>query len=92
MLAMITAHDFVRVAELSEAFGVSDVTVRADLDSLDEAQAIRRVRGGAVSRTRQVQPEPSFEESLASSAAAKQRIGECPRELTSTRSSSSRTA
>ena len=76
MLAMITARDFVRVAELSEAFGVSDVTVRADLDSLDEAQTIRRVRGGAVSRTRQVQPEPSFEESLASSAAAKQRIGE----------------
>jgi DeoR family transcriptional regulator of aga operon len=77
MLAMITARDFVRVAELSEAFGVSDVTVRADLDSLDEAQTIRRVRGGAVGRTRQVQPEPSFEESLASSTAAKQRIGEC---------------
>jgi DeoR family transcriptional regulator, aga operon transcriptional repressor len=76
MLAMITARDFVRVAELSEAFGVSDVTVRADLDSLDEAQTIRRVRGGAVSRTRQVQPEPSFEESLASSAMEKQRIGE----------------
>ena len=54
MLAMITARDFVRVAELAEVFGVSDVTVRADLDSLGEAQSIRRVRGGAVGGARPV--------------------------------------
>jgi DeoR family transcriptional regulator of aga operon len=76
MAEMITARDFVRVSELAEAFGVSDVTVRADLDSLDDARSIRRVRGGAVPRNRLVQPEPSFEESLASSTAEKQRIGE----------------
>lgn len=76
MLAMITARDFVRVSDLAEAFGISDVTVRADLDALDGAQSIRRVHGGAVARTRRVHTELSFEESLASSALEKQRIGE----------------
>jgi len=76
MLQMITEREFMRVTELSEEFRISDVTVRADLDSLDHARSVRRVRGGAMARSQAARPEPSFEESLTASAVEKQRIGE----------------
>lgn len=75
MLQMITERQFVRVADLSEAFGISDVTVRTDLDALDQSHVVRRVRGGAMARLHGVRPEPSFEESLSASAVEKHRIG-----------------
>lgn len=76
MVEMITDRQFVRVGELSGAFGISDVTVRADLDALDHSQAVRRVRGGAMARSRGVRPEQSFEESLSASSAEKKLIGQ----------------
>ncbi|MGV8973128.1 MAG: DeoR/GlpR family DNA-binding transcription regulator [Rhodoglobus sp.] len=76
MLQLILEREFVRVAELSEAFGISEVTVRGDLDALDQSQAVRRVRGGAMARSNGYRHEPSFEESLTASAVEKQRIGE----------------
>ncbi|MGV8966741.1 MAG: DeoR/GlpR family DNA-binding transcription regulator [Cellulomonas sp.] len=75
MLEMITDRQFVRVAELSDIFGISDVTVRADLDALDSSNVVRRVRGGAMARTRGMIPERSFEESLSASSAEKALIG-----------------
>ncbi len=48
--SFVNQHEFVRVADLSERFGISEVTVRADLTSLEEAGALRRVHGGAVPR------------------------------------------
>ncbi|MBC7236395.1 MAG: DeoR/GlpR transcriptional regulator, partial [Chloroflexi bacterium] len=39
---------YVSVAELSENLGVSAVTVRADLDALEEAGQLLRTHGGAV--------------------------------------------
>ena len=75
MLELIGRAGFARVAELSEAFQVSDVTVRSDLDALDAQQSIRRVHGGAVLRTGGIR-EASFEEALESSADEKRRIGE----------------
>ena len=47
-LALVAERGFVRVAELSAAFGVTTVTARADLDALERQGAIRRVHGGAV--------------------------------------------
>ena len=76
MLQVIDQRGFARVADLSETFGVSDVTIRADLDLLDQRQAIQRVHGGAVIRHRELVHEPSFEQSLESSAGEKQIIGE----------------
>ncbi|WP_223691641.1 DeoR/GlpR family DNA-binding transcription regulator [Leifsonia poae] len=75
MLDLIGRHGFVRVGDLSEAFQVSDVTVRSDLDQLDQQQSIRRVHGGAVLRGVGIR-EPSFEESLESSADEKRRIAQ----------------
>ena len=50
MLELIGREGFARVTDLGEAFRVSEVTIRSDLDLLDEQRAIRRVHGGAVLR------------------------------------------
>jgi len=48
ILGLIRDTAFVRARDLSDRFGVSIVTVRADLDELARRGEIRRVRGGAV--------------------------------------------
>ncbi len=80
-LALVAERGFVRVAELSRAFGVTTVTARADLDALERQGAIRRVHGGAVPATSVIgadrpEREPSFEEALEASVEPKRRIGE----------------
>ncbi len=75
MLQLIAEREFVRVADLSEAFGISDVTVRADLAALEISHSVRRVRGGAMAPPRGIRSEPSFEESTVEFAGEKQRIG-----------------
>ncbi|MCP2030128.1 DeoR family transcriptional regulator of aga operon [Okibacterium sp. HSC-33S16] len=74
MADLIAARGFLKVSDLSETFGVSEVTVRSDLAALDDGNAIRRVHGGAVPRGQRVR-EASFETSLEASALAKQAIG-----------------
>lgn len=80
-LALVAERGFVRVAELSDAFGVTPVTARADLDALERQGGIRRVHGGAVPVSSQLETErperePSFEEALAASVEPKRQIGE----------------
>src|SRR5215469_7817186 len=75
MLAEIKEREFVRVAELSSRFGVSEMTVRADLDSLAAKGKIHRVRGGAIPRLIARQ-EQAFEDSASSNAAEKVAIGQ----------------
>ncbi|WP_022900787.1 DeoR/GlpR family DNA-binding transcription regulator [Humibacter albus] len=74
MLSLIGERGFVRVGELSETFGVSDVTVRSDLDVLEGTQGIRRVHGGAMPRVTGPLHELSFEEALESLAEEKRAI------------------
>lgn len=77
MFRAITDQEFVRVVDLSETFGISDVTVRADLAALERTHAVRRVRGGAMAPAKDVvRTERSYEESLVELADEKQRIGE----------------
>jgi len=75
MLAEIKEHEFVRVGELSSRFGVSEVTVRADLDSLAAKGRVHRVRGGAIPRLIPHQEQP-FEDSVGSFVAEKVAIGQ----------------
>jgi len=70
------ARDFVRVADLSEIFGISEVTIRNDLHILEHTGALRRVHGGAVSIASAPRPESAFEESLGANPRVKQAIGE----------------
>jgi DeoR family transcriptional regulator of aga operon len=44
----VAASGFARVTDLADRFGVSVVTVRSDLGSLEALGRVRRVRGGAV--------------------------------------------
>jgi DeoR family transcriptional regulator, aga operon transcriptional repressor len=74
MLAVIREHDFVRVGELSERFGISEVTVRSDLDALAGRGEVHRIRGGAIPRTLPDKERP-FEESETSMADEKVAIG-----------------
>lgn len=79
MVAAQRRHDILRairlgcthVGELAESFGVSEMTVRRDLDELAREGQIERVRGGAVS----VGAEPPFDETLIERYDAKDRIG-----------------
>src|SRR3954449_6127637 len=75
MLALIRERDFVRVGELSERFGISEVTVRSDLDALAAQGDVQRIRGGAIPR------EHAFEVSETSFAAEKLAIGRAAAEL-----------
>lgn len=61
----------VRIDELAPVLGVSEMTVRRDLDELESLGVARRVRGGAVA----VGPEP-FADRHRSNAKAKGRIAE----------------
>lgn len=80
-LALVAERGFVRVAELSTAFGVTTVTARADLDALERQGGIRRVHGGAVPAssplaTARPDREPTFEEALEASVMPKRLIGD----------------
>ena len=49
ILSMLDRATSVQVKQLAEAFGVSRVTARADLDALERDGKLRRTHGGAVS-------------------------------------------
>jgi DeoR/GlpR family transcriptional regulator of sugar metabolism len=59
------------VAQLAESFGVSEMTVRRDLDELAREGRIERVRGGAAA----LNVEPPFDETLIERFDVKDRIG-----------------
>ena len=75
MLTLIRDREFARVAELSQEFGVSEVTVRADLDHLEQRGSLRRVHGGAVVTPGTRIRERPFEEAATASAQEKAAIG-----------------
>ena len=81
-LSHIEEHGFARVSDLAKLFGVSEVTVRTDLDRLAEESLIERVHGGAMlpsrlpdSMSASSEEEPTFEESVDTLAADKRAIG-----------------
>lgn len=74
VLDLVVQRGFVRVSDLGAAFGVSDVTIRGDLDALATAGSVRRVHGGAVATVAPL-AEPSFEQASDSFAAEKAAIG-----------------
>ncbi|HEX4221773.1 MAG TPA: DeoR/GlpR family DNA-binding transcription regulator, partial [Pseudonocardiaceae bacterium] len=70
----------VSVAELAEALGTSEMTIRRDLDELARLAVLRRVRGGAVSLLRQGDELP-FAMREVQVNAEKQRIAKAVGEL-----------
>jgi DeoR family transcriptional regulator of aga operon len=74
VLETVRRRQFASVADLSVAFGVSEVTMRNDLDTLAEGGQLLRVRGGALhSATGGL--EASFDQAQETHAAEKALIG-----------------
>ena len=67
IVSLVEERDFVKVSDLSEMFGISEVTIRSDLASLDEAGSLQRVHGGAVVSGNGSRRERSFEEEAGAS-------------------------
>jgi DeoR family transcriptional regulator of aga operon len=81
MLELVQEQDFVRIAALAEAFAVSVVTVRGDLDVLEAQGLIRRIRGGACAVPQGSASEQSYEQSLGAAALEKNAIAKAAAQL-----------
>ena len=77
---IVEARRAVRLEELSAALGVSQATVRRDLDALAAEGRLRRVHGGAVAADQRLD-EPHFDVKATAAAAEKQRIATRAAEL-----------
>lgn len=75
ILEELQAKGGVRLSELSESFGVSEMTVRRDLDALESQSLIERVHGGAVLAQRGTD-EPGFEKKVLREQPEKSAIAE----------------
>lgn len=82
--AIVEEQGFARVTELSDRFGTSEVTTRADLDALAKISAIQRIHGGALATSAslaatapiaQIAPEQPFERTSLASSDQKRSIG-----------------
>src|SRR2546427_1064201 len=60
ILHLLESRDYLPVAELSESFAVSEVTVRSDLTTLAKQGLVARIRGG-VRALQQGQSEVGFD-------------------------------
>ncbi|MGW1767437.1 DeoR/GlpR family DNA-binding transcription regulator [Streptomyces sp. NPDC002073] len=76
ILAAVRREGAVRVAELVEQLGVSDMTVRRDLDALARRGVVEKVYGGAVATGAATGEEPGFEAKSDLEGAAKAAIAD----------------
>jgi DeoR/GlpR family transcriptional regulator of sugar metabolism len=83
LLQLLAAKGQLTVDELAEHFGVSDDTIRRDLQILEQRKMVLRKHGGAVSTDFLVHRETSFSLRGQAQAAAKSRIGKAAAELIS---------
>lgn len=72
---VLRARGSVRVATLAELLGVSEVTVRRDLEELEQRGLLERTHGGAIEAQR-LRVETPYQAAIESRAEEKQRIGE----------------
>jgi DeoR/GlpR family transcriptional regulator of sugar metabolism len=72
---LLREHRVVRVSALSEQMGVSEVTIRRDLEALERRGLLERTHGGAVAAQR-VRHEPAYDVASSSNAEEKLLIGE----------------
>jgi DeoR family transcriptional regulator, fructose operon transcriptional repressor len=77
---LIRTHQVVRVDELSRLLGVSEVTVRRDLKTMERRGLLERTRGGALA-THRIRVEPRFLEATTTHTAEKQAIGRAAAQL-----------
>lgn len=72
---------FVRITELRDRFGTSEVTLRADLDALAEASVLQRIHGGALATPAPRAAEQPFERVSLAATEQKRAIGRAAAQL-----------
>jgi len=75
ILAEIERAGGARIIQLAEQLGVSEMTVRRDLDALARRGLVKKVYGGATVPARSTSDEPGFEVNSHRELAAKDQIG-----------------
>ena len=81
LLDRITRQGFATLDELVKSLGVSESTVRRDLESLDLAGLVKRTHGGAVFAPSEVRAMPAFDERVSSATLEKRAIGQAAASL-----------
>jgi DeoR/GlpR family transcriptional regulator of sugar metabolism len=76
ILALVDEQGAVKVSELVDELGVSDMTVRRDIESLAEQGLVERVHGGALAVGGRTSEEPGFSAKSALMTAQKTAIAE----------------
>ncbi len=76
ILDRVRAAGGVRVSELAAEFGVSDMTIRRDLESLAERGLLEKVHGGATTVSPGSTDEPGFAAKSVRQRAEKEAIAE----------------
>ncbi len=74
ILHELDSREAVRVTELAEALGVSEMTVRRDIETLDDQALLRRIHGGASRLQSFTAVEPGFARNLDREQGAKAAI------------------
>src|SRR3954454_2695236 len=74
LLSLISRRGFATLDELVESLGVSESTVRRDLEALDLSGAVKRTHGGAVVLG-EVRALPALEDRATAAASEKRAIG-----------------
>lgn len=74
IIKIMRQHSSAKVADLAEALGVSHVTIRSDLDILEEEGYVERIRGGAVLKEAYNFLSPTLAERAQVNETAKYRI------------------
>jgi DeoR/GlpR family transcriptional regulator of sugar metabolism len=80
LLELISQRGYARLEDLVESVGVSESTVRRDLESLDQQGSIKRTHGGAI-YAGELRAMPAFEDRTATASAEKRSIGRAAAEL-----------
>lgn len=75
ILECLERDQIVKVAELSEQFGISQVSVRRDLDTLERQGLLQRVHGGAVAILHPSSAQPPYVARTRLQVEKKERIG-----------------
>jgi DeoR/GlpR family transcriptional regulator of sugar metabolism len=76
LLDHVARQGFATLDELVKSHGVSESTIRRDLESLDLAGAVKRTHGGAVFTGSESRAMPAFDERTASATLEKRAIGQ----------------
>jgi DeoR family transcriptional regulator, fructose operon transcriptional repressor len=71
---LLDEHHVLRVSVMSDLLGVSEVTIRRDLEELERQGELERIHGGAVS-ARRLRAEPRYVEAMTSHPEEKRAIG-----------------